>query len=302
MPIHRAELISRGEFARWKVPHDLATIGLRLLLGAYSRGAYLATFHEQTSHLPMPDRYFIESPVVSECAILAGAEAHHLLHVMRAKAGTRVTLFDGSGWQFDAIVQRTGRNEVELSITGRQEIDREPPIAVTLGVALPKGDRQKWLVEKVVELGVARLVPLETERGVAQPAEKALERLRRGVIEASKQCGRNRLMEIAEPKVWRKFLAENGNAACRLLAHPRQECGESPQRRPGDQRRLCEPGARPAAGYSAALAVGPEGGFTAEEVALAVAGGWQAVDLGPRILRVETAAVALAVEVIGFSA
>ena len=126
---------------------------------------------------------------------------------MRAKAGTRVTLFDGSGWEFDAVVQRTGRSEVELAIAGRQEIDREARIAVTLGVALPKGDRQKWLVEKVVELGVARLVPLETERGVAQPVENALERLRRGVIEASKQCGRNRLMEIAEPRAWREFLA-----------------------------------------------------------------------------------------------
>ena len=97
-------------------------------------------------------------------------EAHHLLHVMRAKAGTRVTLFDGSGWEFEAVVERAGRSEVELAIAGRQEIDREAQIAVTLGVALPKGERQKWLVEKVVELGVARLVPLETARGVAQPA------------------------------------------------------------------------------------------------------------------------------------
>ena len=173
----------------------------------------------------MSDRYFVESPVASDRAVLAGAEAHHLLHVMRAKAGTRVTLFDGSGWQFDAVVERTGRSEVELAIAGRQEIDREAPIAVTLGVALPKGDRQKWLVEKVVELGVARLVPLETERGVAQPVENALERLRRGVIEASKQCGRNRLMEIAEPKAWRAFLAENAAAACRLVAHPRARTG-----------------------------------------------------------------------------
>ncbi len=124
----------------------------------------------------MSDRYFVESPVASDRAVLTGAEAHHLLHVMRAKAGTRVTLFDGSGWEFDAVVQRTGRNEVELAIAGRQEIDREARIAVTLGVALPKGERQRWLVEKAVELGVARLVPLETEHGVAQPVENALER------------------------------------------------------------------------------------------------------------------------------
>jgi len=229
----------------------------------------------------MSDRYFVESPVTSDRAVLAGVEAHHLLHVMRAKVGTRVTLFDGSGWEFDAVVGRTGRNEVELAIAGRQEIDREAPIVVTLGVALPKGDRQKWLVEKVVELGVTRLVPLETDRGVAQPVENVLERLRRGVIEASKQCGRNRLMKIAEPKSWRVFLADNEKAACRLVAHPRQE-----------PRRWTAPG------ENAALAVGPEGGFTAEEVALAVARGWQPMELGPRILRVETAAVALAARVI----
>ena len=123
----------------------------------------------------MSDRYFVESPILSDRAVLAGAEAHHLLHVLRAKTGTRVTLFDGSGWEFEAVVERTSRSEVELTIAGRREIDREARVAVTLGVALPKGERQKWLVEKAVELGVARLVPLETERGVAQPVENALE-------------------------------------------------------------------------------------------------------------------------------
>jgi 16S rRNA (uracil1498-N3)-methyltransferase len=236
---------------------------------------------------PMADRYFVELPVTSDRAILADAEAHHLLHVMRAKAGTRVTLFDGSGWEFEAVVERTGRSEVELTIARRQEIDREAQTVVTLGVALPKGERQKWLVEKVVELGVARLVPLETERGVAQPVENALERLRRGVIEASKQCGRNRLMEIAEPMAWNEFLAHCGNVACRLVAHPTDTAN-------GGTRFT-----RPTLLQDAALAIGPEGGFTDAEVMMAVAQGWQAVDLGPRILRVETAAVALAAQVIG---
>jgi 16S rRNA (uracil1498-N3)-methyltransferase len=233
----------------------------------------------------MSDRYFVETPIVSGRALVAGAEAHHLLHVMRARTGARVTLFDGSGWQFDAVVERTGRSEVELTITDRQEIDREAQVAVTLGVVLPKGDRQKWLVEKVVELGVARLVPLETERGVAQPRENVLERLRRGVIEASKQCGRNRLMEIAEPRAWQAFLMESPTVACRLVAHPRQAPGQAPP-------------PWPVPGKHAVLAVGPEGGFADEEVALAIDRGWQPVGLGPRVLRVETAALALAARVI----
>ena len=160
-------------------------------------------------------------------------------------------------------------------------------------MALPKGDRQKWLVEKLVELGVARLVPLETAHGVAQPMESALERLRRGVIEASKQCGRNRLMEIAEPKAWGEFLAAGGSAACRLVAHPAGT--------PNGGTRFTRPTllVEPTLLQDATVAVGPEGGFTAEEVATAVARGWQTVNLGPRILRVETAAVALAARLTG---
>ena len=119
---------------------------------------------------------------------------------MRATPGTQVTLFDGSGDEFAAAVDRVGRSEVELAILSRESINRELPFALTLGVALPKGDRQKWLVEKAVELGVARIVPLRTQRSVAQPVEQALVRLRRAVIEASKQCGRNRLLQIDPPQ------------------------------------------------------------------------------------------------------
>jgi 16S rRNA (uracil1498-N3)-methyltransferase len=226
----------------------------------------------------MSERYFADSPITSERAVLAGAEAHHLLHVMRAAPGNRVTLFDGTGWEFEAEVQRTGRTEVELAIVARQLVDREAATPLTLGVALPKGDRQKWLVEKATELGVARIVPLETQRSVAQPGGNALERLRRAVVEASKQCGRNRLMRIAAPRAWDEFLADHSQTACRLVAQP----GEKPPSRPVS----CD---------AIVAAVGPEGGFTDEEFAQAVAQGWQPIGLGPRILRVETAAVALAV-------
>lgn len=131
----------------------------------------------------MPDRYFTQPPINSDHATLDGAEAHHLIHVMRAKAGTRVTLFDGSGAEFAAQVEKVGRSDVQLAILARQEVDRELPLEVVLGVSLPKGDRQKWLVEKAVELGVDRIVPLITARSVAQPVQQALERLQRSVIE-----------------------------------------------------------------------------------------------------------------------
>lgn len=230
----------------------------------------------------MADRYFSEAPITTNAATLDGPEAHHLIHVMRAKPGVEVTLFDGSGAEFPATVQRVSRSEVQLSVGPRREVDRELPFLLSLAVALPKGDRQKWLVEKAVELGVGRIVPLETERGVAQPVEQTLVRLRRGVIEASKQCGRNRLMEITEPRAWAELAMHSTDAACRLLAHPGACTG-------------CRDQAAPLGDSGAVIAaIGPEGGFTEDEACLGLSSGWRGIDLGRRILRVETAALALA--------
>jgi 16S rRNA (uracil1498-N3)-methyltransferase len=235
----------------------------------------------------MTQRYFSQTPLSGDRALLAGPEAHHLLHVMRAKPGDRVVLFDGSGAEFDAMVERPGRNEVELRLSERREVDRELGVEITLGVALPKGERQRWLVEKAVELGVRRLVPLVTERSVAWPVEQALERLRRTVIEASKQCGRNRLMEIARPQGLADYLAAAEPGACRWVAHP-DAAPDVSAAGPDRSARAAPVPPRPV--Y---LIVGPEGGLTGAEVELATAAGWRTVDLGPRTLRVETAALVL---------
>lgn len=242
----------------------------------------------------MSDRFFCPSTINSSDVILASAEAHHLLHVMRASVGQSVTLFDDSGAEFDAVVDSLGRNEAHLRIVGRREVDRELPFPLTVGVALPKGDRQKWLVEKLTELGVSVLVPLITQRGIAQPSDATLDRLRRGVIEASKQCGRNRLMSITQPEKWKEWIRLP--SAEGLLRFPDQ--------RTTLRRLVAHPGG---VGVSALdlqatlptfIAIGPEGGFTNEEVAVALDAGWQQVDLGPRVLRVETAAIALAAIVV----
>ena len=239
----------------------------------------------------MPDRYFSQNAIgQADQAILTDAEAHHLVHVMRAKPGLRVVLFDGSGAEFDAEVSGVGRSDVRLTILQRREIDRELPFLLVLGVSLPKGDRQKWLVEKLVEVGVSALVPLLTTRSVAQPVEQALTRLERTVIEASKQCGRNRLMEISSPRRWPDFVAGAPPSSSRWLAHP--GFAERPREVHGSNPTRAD---RPPVVRERFVAVGPEGGFTEEEVALATAAGWQTMDLGPRILRIETAAITVAV-------
>lgn len=227
----------------------------------------------------MPARYFCDAPIEWPCegpVRLLDSEAHHFLHVMRGKVGERLTLFDGSGAEFEAEVTETTRREVVLAVLSREEVDRESAVEITLGVAIPKGDRQKFLVEKLTELGVARLVPLVTERSVAAPKASGLAKLRRGVIEASKQCGRNRLMALDEPMAFAEFLATT-EADSRWIAHPyggSQLVGE--------------------AGGSAAVAIGPEGGFSEKEITAAGEAGWASMTLGRSILRIETAALAAA--------
>lgn len=224
----------------------------------------------------MADRYFSEQPICGTELTLSGGEAHHLIHVMRAKPGTRLNIFDGSGGEWRAEVTQLGRSEVVLSLgeflSSERELDRE----ITVAVALPKGDRQRWLVEKCVELGVARIVPLKTARStVSSPDSPA--RLLRYVIEASKQCGRNRLMQCTEAVRWASFVTDSV-AELRLAAHP------------GGLELSSLDSTAPA---STMIAVGPEGGFTEEEIAVARDCNWEVVDLGTRILRIETAAVAL---------
>ncbi len=241
----------------------------------------------------MTQRYFVEPPITGERATLVAAEAHHLAHVMRGRAGDEITVFDGSGCEFTARVERVDRAAVQLAVLSRHEIDRELPRPLVVGASLPKGDRQRWLVEKLVELGATRFVPLETTRSVAQPTAGALDRLRRAVIEASKQCGRNRLMTIDVPQSWAQFVAQADSAAMRVVAHP----GFALTLEEFVRRRYPELEAADVGGDAAGIvvAVGPEGGFADDEVAQAATAGWSVVNLGPRILRVETAATMLAV-------
>src|SRR3954447_7898311 len=160
----------------------------------------------------MSERFFSPHPITAGCMMLDGPEAHHLLHVMRASVGDEVTLFDDTGAEFKATVETLRRADAELRIIERREVDRELPFTLEVGVALPKGDRQKWLVEKLTELGITTLVPLITERGVAQPTASAADRLSRTVIEATKQCGRTRLMQISTPQPWSQFTTFNPTA------------------------------------------------------------------------------------------
>lgn len=233
----------------------------------------------------MSERFFCETPISGGRLALEGDEARHLAAVMRATVGDEVTVFDGRGQEFLCRIVRIAKTTVDCEVLESRQPQREATLRLTLAVALPKGDRQKFLVEKLTELGIARLVPLLTERGVAEPVENALSRMRRGVIEASKQCRRNLLLEVLAPRRATEFFAQAPGDLPRILAHP-----------DGDGLRTTAEALRSAhgAGCEWICAIGPEGGFTPQEVAAAEAAGWKRVSLGPRILRVETAAAACA--------
>lgn len=230
----------------------------------------------------MADRFFADSPISGDHAELTGPEAHHAIHVMRLGVGDSVTVFDGSGMEFEARIEAANRRSLSLAVVERRAVDRELPFELTLAVALPKGDRQRWLVEKATELGVTRLVPLVTARSVAQPSSSALKRLERAVVEASKQCGRNVLMKVDAPEKWLSFVVNRDLAEQRWIADPAEDSlslGEAKQTRGGTEDLI--------------VAIGPEGGFDESETQAASEAGWKRISLGSRILRIETAALAL---------
>lgn len=225
----------------------------------------------------MADRFYTPHPLAAGEFVLDGPEAHHLTAVRRFGPGDRVTLFNGDGREYAAEVVSVGKRSVALAVSSAVEADRELGFELVVASALPKGDRVDFLIEKLTELGATRFVPLATARSVVVPKESAVEKFRRAVIEASKQCGRNVLMAVDPPAKWEAFVRSPDLPALRLVLSP---VGEAPAG--GDVR------------AGVAVAVGPEGGLSADEVAGAVAAGWWPVTLGPRVLRVETAAVAAA--------
>lgn len=109
----------------------------------------------------MSQRFFVSTPITQDTILLGGDEGHHLARVMRAKPGDRIVLFDGGGAEYVACVLSVGRDAVELQVLQRREANRESRRFVVLGVALPKGDRQRFLVEKAVELGWPAWFPLK---------------------------------------------------------------------------------------------------------------------------------------------
>lgn len=226
----------------------------------------------------LPDADFT-APVLT----LEGEEAHHALRVMRLRVGEECEVFDGKGQAVRGRILTAGGGT--LSLGELRPLPPLPPVAdMTLALAIPKGGNMELIVQKAVELGARRIIPLVTERTIvrlnAKEAAAKAAKWQRTALEACKQCGVNTLPVVEQPRAYAEFLKQGDIPELRLV------CAILPEAQP--IRQVLET-ARTAGRREVVVLIGPEGDFSPAEYAAAIAAGYAPVSLGPIILRVETA-------------
>ena len=230
-----------------------------------------------------PRLFTDQSLTPGDQVVLEGAVAQHLGRVLRARAGERIVLFNGDGREFAAQVLSVSKREITIDIGGAATPDTESLVHTTLGLCLSKGDRFDWAIQKATELGVGAIAPLYSERvDFSIPPDRIEKRIahwQQIAISACEQCGRVKVPSITPPQSL-AFWVENISAEQKWVLHCAEGTGVSAsavtQGAPND----------------AALLIGPEGGLTDQEFDVASAEGFKLLQLGPRVLRTETAPVA----------
>jgi 16S rRNA (uracil1498-N3)-methyltransferase len=215
---------------------------------------------------------------------LPAAAARHV-QVLRLQPGEAVTLFNGEGGQWQAVVERMGRSDVQVRVGTHEEVERENAVRVHLAIGMPTNERMDWLVEKAGELGAASIQPLVTARGVlrvaGERAQKKREHWQAIAAAASEQCGRNRVTAIHEPMALADWLdSMRGAPGAKVVLSLAK-----------DARAVADSAL--AGGDECIVLSGPEGGLEEREEEAAFEAGFAPVSLGPRTLRAETAPLAL---------
>ena len=224
--------------------------------------------------------------ILAEKINITGQDAHHLMHVMRAKAGQQVTVVDDEGSV--ALMEMTAftAESVELALKERLEGNTESPLELTLVQCLLKSDKMDWIVQKAVELGANKIQPIASRNCVAQydgkKAKQRQERWQKIADEAAKQCGRTKLLQVEPIMGIKEFLAKSGFGE----DNPLYFCYEN------EEQKTIKEALQASKAKNASVLIGPEGGFTLDEAKAIEEAGGQSVTLGPRILRAETAAIA----------
>jgi len=228
-------------------------------------------------------RFFCPVPLASGQSLDLPAGAARHVQVLRLQPGAPITLFNGEGGEFDATVEAMGRRDVRVQVGAHVAVEREARHRVTLALGIPANERMDWLVEKATELGAAAILPLLTERTVLRLAgERAAKRLAHWqaiAVAACEQCGRNRVPDIQPVQDLADWLRQlpGGRGEARMLLALRADARSLPE----------------AAGADVTVLSGPEGGLSPAEEDTALRAGFQAVTLGPRVLRAETAPLAV---------
>jgi 16S rRNA (uracil1498-N3)-methyltransferase len=231
-------------------------------------------------------RFFVPADSFQgEQVLLPDPAAHQVRNVLRLQPGDTVAVFDGGGWEWEIRLIEVSRAGVSGQALGKRPNRAEPRLALTLYQCLLKKDNFEWVLQKGTELGVSRFVPAISRRTVKRGSDRGTAqgtRWQRIVTEAAEQSGRGIVPAIDAPLDFAQAVVESARADLALIAWEQEH---------STNLRAVLAGQHP---LSVALMVGPEGGFAPEEVALAAGYGVQPVTLGPRLLRAETAAVALA--------
>jgi 16S rRNA (uracil1498-N3)-methyltransferase len=236
-------------------------------------------------------RFYCSTPlsIGLQLDLPSGAARH--VQVLRMQPEMTITLFDGQGGEFEAVIERMGKSSVSVQITAHHPIEREAPLAVHLALGVPANERMDWLVEKATELGVASIQPLMTERGVlrlaGERAEKKQAHWQAIAHAACEQSGRNRVPQIHAVKTLPEYLAAQKSAKQDGKVHVILSLAEGSTALTAllqaISSKACE---------SVFVLSGAEGGLSPAEESKALAAGYQPVTLGNRVLRAETAAIA----------
>jgi 16S rRNA (uracil1498-N3)-methyltransferase len=209
--------------------------------------------------------------------------AHHASRVLRMTVGDELHLFNGLGREFSASILRITKSEVVAVTTSEVETDMESGLHITLAQGISSGERMDFTLQKAVELGVTAIQPITAERSVVRLSGERQEKRRQHwqsvVVSACEQCGRSFVPEVADIIGLPEWLGSGSLSSRRLVLSPLADCNMKELEHPAES-------------DSITLLVGPEGGLSESELKAAFAAGFQAIRLGPRILRTETAALA----------
>jgi 16S rRNA (uracil1498-N3)-methyltransferase len=236
-------------------------------------------------------RVFVEAPVTAgKRVVVEGSAVNHITRVLRLRSGDALTVFDGRGGEFGARIEEFRKDAVVVAVEEHRPLDRESPLTLTLAQGISRGERMDWIIQKATELGTSKIVPLFTKRSMVRlderQAERKIQHWRAIAVAACEQCGRNKVPELVTPIDFFDVLPADSSGATRLLLSPTGDL------RIEDLQAVDGLDVGKGASKAITVLIGPEGGLEDVEQEAALAAGFKAVRLGPRVLRTETAAIA----------